>query len=278
MARLSLVADILNAEHKEIITCFKGELVKVEKQFTAGDGVKQKLTVKDKDGDKLEVHVWDQEPIARNDEGEQITFLTTSGQRGPSGVMAFDDDYKNKVTRVLKVTKAAEIVVGVGDHDGGRNNDRREHEPSEGRGRAREEDSRREDRGRSGSGGNDRRERQPEREQRGGYEGERELQQESDRSRERVSDERDRRSRQEDGDGQARVDRRLTQLANMQCLCLDMTARYTRAWQKASKIEITADQFQKLCSSLFIAATREELDRELSDSELIYESEPDPGK
>lgn len=240
MPRVSSVSDINDAEHKEIITCFRGELVKVGKQFPVGDGTKQPLTVRDKDGDEIEVHVWDHEDaVPRNDEGEQYSFLASTGQRGPQGVMAFDDTYKGKTTRILKVTKAGEVVAGgamAPGHDDDRN-DRRERE------REREPEPRRE------------------------------------REREREPEQRDRHSRQEDPpDDTDTVDRRLTQLANLQCACLDMTARYTRAWQKASKIDIGEPLFQALNSSLFIAAQRLELDKLMPDTELTYESEPDPAK
>lgn len=115
MPKVSTVADIAEMDDKDVVKLFRGKVVSQFDWSSWKDedksGSFENLIVQDRAGDKIKVVLKDREPIG-NIKGKDITILAHSGAKGFSGCYVFDQEYKGKSSRNLKVTPTGEIVFG----------------------------------------------------------------------------------------------------------------------------------------------------------------------
>ncbi|MDE2096166.1 MAG: hypothetical protein KGL39_02900 [Patescibacteria group bacterium] len=119
MSQLLTLKQIRGMEAGEVIPCVSGTLTAVY-ESKSGQGKKKPWTVQNceitQGNDSMRVSIWNrEEDIPTKWKGKKITIIATEGQNGDlSGVQAEDNDYKNKVTRQIKVScdYGGEITLG----------------------------------------------------------------------------------------------------------------------------------------------------------------------
>lgn len=118
---MTKVAEVFDMEADTVIQAIKGTLKTLWKPKTGAgdDGNKwsfQNGAIAD-GADEIKVVFKDREEVPQSAKGKPITLMAFHGERGWSGVYANDNEYpkgSGKFTRELKVTKTAEVVIGVG--------------------------------------------------------------------------------------------------------------------------------------------------------------------
>lgn len=107
----------------EQVRACTGVLVKIYDHKTgtnqSGEWSIQRGEIKDKSG-TIPVMFKDRDAIPKQWRGKELMFESHSGDRGLSGLYAYDDEYpkdSGKFTRMLKVTPTAEVYL-AGDEDG----------------------------------------------------------------------------------------------------------------------------------------------------------------
>jgi hypothetical protein len=228
MPQVFTVQDIKDLEDGDIVKAFRG---KVTQFFTWKDGVGknsdgsiQILMMKDRAGNEIKVKIWDHDRISDKDKGKEFNFVATRDKRNKlDGLLARDDEYKDKVTRILEVSKSAEVVNGAATTD--------EDEDEKPRRRQREDEPEA-----------DEPEERPRRRER-----------EDDRSEREES----RSHKQESDNGVDDALDRLGQLENLYCMCFKTAASIGQRCMDENPdlkdISIGPEWFQALVSTLFIA-------------------------
>lgn len=121
MPRITPLAEIPQLEADEIITCTAGTLKKLfepkKGENSNGPWSIQHGTL-EKDGASIELFIKDREPIPQTWRGREIIVSAHKGEKGWSGVYAYDDTYKGKTTRKVKITPTAEVAL-LDDHQPG---------------------------------------------------------------------------------------------------------------------------------------------------------------
>lgn len=79
-----------------------------------GEWSMQRLTGEDFSGDTITVLLTDRDPFPFQ-KGDTIQLECHNGDKGPSGVYADDDTYKDVTTRQIKVTRTGEIFIAMSD-------------------------------------------------------------------------------------------------------------------------------------------------------------------
>lgn len=74
----------------------------------------QDLILKDKTG-AIKVKLNGRKECPKSMEGRVVTLSSARGSKGLEGVIAEDDEYNGKTTRLVRVTEAASVVVGGGN-------------------------------------------------------------------------------------------------------------------------------------------------------------------
>lgn len=245
MPQVYTVSEIKDLEDGDIVKAFRG---KVTRLLTWKDGVGrdnngsiQILLMEDREGDEIKVKIWDHDRIPDKAKGQEYNFVAVRDKKNKlDGLIARDDEYKDKVTRILEVSGKAEMVKGGtsdpddrgsdrddGDRESDRHKDddrpaRREREDDRGERRRREDDPPREQE----------REPEPERE-----------------------------SRQESKDGVDDTLDRLGQLENLYCLCFKAAAKIGQRCMDENPnlkdIAIDPKWFQALVGTLFISMDKQ---------------------
>jgi hypothetical protein len=112
--------EVAEMAHKAPIEALKAKVVQVGKQFTGNsndkDWTKQEVVLTDGQIE-VKVKLWDKDLVPHTWKGREATLLSHSGERGLSGVYAFNDGGE----RIIKVTQTGNIVLagGAGQEDGG---------------------------------------------------------------------------------------------------------------------------------------------------------------
>lgn len=83
------------------------------RQTDGAEWKKQDFELKSPDGSIVKVVVWDKDEIPRSYEGAPVSLFSKEQQgKAPSGLYVFDDEYKGKTTRKLKITPTGTIQAG----------------------------------------------------------------------------------------------------------------------------------------------------------------------
>lgn len=113
--RLTPIPEVFQLEPDQIITGIRGTLSKLYKSKTGsnsnGAWSIQGGELTDGQGGKVELFIKDHDEVSQAWKGREIIVTAHKGEKGWSGLYAFDDSYKDKVTRKVKITKTAEIAL-----------------------------------------------------------------------------------------------------------------------------------------------------------------------
>lgn len=120
MARIIPLDEIPQMEADEPIICTTGTLKKLFEPKTGtnsnGDWSIQHGTL-EKDGASIQLFIKDRPAISQSWRGREILIESHKGDKGWSGVYAYDDTYNGKTTRKIKITPTAQVslVDGQGE-------------------------------------------------------------------------------------------------------------------------------------------------------------------
>lgn len=110
LMKAQTISEIAGLPAKAIVYAFEGVVSKVFDRKTGqnsnGDWSIQSLMVKDPTGAEIKVMLKDREAFGYG-VGTAIRLEAKQSDKGFSGLYAEDDDYKGKVTRLIKVTPSA---------------------------------------------------------------------------------------------------------------------------------------------------------------------------
>jgi hypothetical protein len=118
MPRVWTVAEIKKAEASDPVHSFKGTVVTLGKEITGtGKGDKpwsfRMVKLQDPGGEQIEAKFWNSEERVGNDwKGKPIVIVAKQTNKGWRGCFTEDHEYQGRTTRQLTVDKDAEIIVG----------------------------------------------------------------------------------------------------------------------------------------------------------------------
>lgn len=114
MPRIIPLAEIHQMEADEPIICTVGTLKKLFEPKTGtnsnGEWSIQHGTI-EKDGASIDLFIKDRPAIAQAWRGREIIIEAHKGDKGWSGVYAYDDTYKGKTTRKIKITPTGQVAL-----------------------------------------------------------------------------------------------------------------------------------------------------------------------
>lgn len=115
--RVTPISEIASLKDKETIMRVEGEITKVYEHASGGEGDKawtrQNFYFKDSSGE-IKGQAWnkqDLQPLTK----KRVAITCHHGPKGYSGVYVDDNTYKEKTTRLLKLTQTAQIEQLNGD-------------------------------------------------------------------------------------------------------------------------------------------------------------------
>lgn len=240
MAKILSVEDIKELDKGDVIARFEGTITKFltwkKGVGKDGNGTLQILLVEDNDGDEIKIKAWDHDRIPAEWEDEKITILAHRGKSGITGVFADDDEYQDKVQRIIRLTGSAEVVKGGSASDAGSDDD---DEPRKNKRKADSDDD--EDR--------------PKKKHR--------SEEDDEPPRKHKREEED----EEDPIGDAK--RTVMQEANLYALCCCAAWKMGQHLMDEAEIQMTPEHFQAATSSLYITMSRQGWGGKLPEDELI---------